>query len=73
MVCVETLYVIIFLSMYETLGICELLLFNLVSCVLGLGYHEDPQTRSTFMEVLTDILKQVSSLINHVPRINNQI
>ena len=26
---------------------------------IGLGYHEDPQTRATFLEVLTDILKQV--------------
>ena len=26
---------------------------------ISLGYHEDPQTRATFLEVLTDILKQV--------------
>lgn len=26
---------------------------------IGLGYHEDPQTRATFLEVLTDILRQV--------------
>ena len=26
---------------------------------ISLGYHEDSQTRATFLEVLTDILKQV--------------
>lgn len=26
---------------------------------ISLGYHEDPQTRATFLEVLTYILKQV--------------
>ena len=26
---------------------------------IGLGYHEDTQTRATFLEVLTDILRQV--------------
>eukprot|EP00795_Rhopilema_esculentum_P015875 gene15875-7206_t len=31
---------------------------------IGLGYHEDPQTRSTFMEVLTDILKQGTEFEN---------
>jgi len=31
---------------------------------IGLGYHEDPHTRSTFMEVLTDILKQGTEFEN---------
>jgi len=29
-----------------------------VACVVGLGYHRDPQTRAAFMEVLTKILQQ---------------
>ena len=29
---------------------------------IGLGYHEDTQTRATFLEVLTDILRQVRSI-----------
>ena len=28
-------------------------------CVVGLGYHDDLQTRAVFMEVLTRILQQV--------------
>ena len=28
---------------------------------ISLGYHEDPKTRATFLEVLTDILKQVGA------------
>ena len=30
---------------------------------IGLGYHEDTQTRATFLEVLTDILRQVKQVI----------
>ncbi|XP_047141766.1 neurofibromin isoform X1 [Hydra vulgaris] len=31
---------------------------------ISLGYHEDPQTRATFLEVLTDILKQGTEFEN---------
>ena len=30
---------------------------------IGLGYHEDTQTRATFLEVLTDILRQVKPFV----------
>ena len=33
--------------------------FVLFICVIGLGYHDDLQTRAVFMEVLTKILQQV--------------